>query len=355
MVRTYFPNCLLVAGGPMPTLYSEIYATRFDAIFRGESDLSFPFFCRDVFIEKITGSKLETLPLETYPGLYIHNQNFQMENPTVHYKESVIQSFPFPDRSDFDHQTYQKEWLKKEGSKTTSIITTLGCSFNCDFCSKPIFGNVFRRRNIDTIFEEITDIIDLGYDSLWIADDNFTLDPQHLTEFCLRIANLKISWSCLSRTTGIDSSIVALMKESGCKRVHLGLESGSQATLDLMNKQTTVEEGINAVNLFRKAGIEVTAFFIVGYPGETMNSIEETFRFAMLLPINDFSFNVPFPLLGSKLFQRVTELNPNQDWLEENEVTFVYKSEFDPAWIKHRIQQTMKTIKERKESLIRIR
>jgi len=348
MVRSCFPKCLLVAGGPMPTLYPEIYCTRFDAVFRGESDLSFPLFCRDMFKEKITRQRVKLLPLETYPGLFIHDQNIHIENPIANYDESVIQSLPFPDRSDFDHKTYQNEWLKKDGSKTTSIITTIGCPFNCDFCSKPIFGNTFRRRNIDTIFEEIADILHLGYDSLWIADDNFTLDNHHLKEFCQRIANLKISWSCLSRTTGIDSSMACLMKESGCKRVYLGLESGCQATLDLMNKQTTVEEGINAVNLFRKACIKVTAFFIVGYPGETVKSIEETFRIATMLPLDDCSFNVPFPLPGSKLFQRVTELNPNLDWLEENEVTFVYRSAFDPVWLRHRIQQTLQIIKERK-------
>ena len=95
------------------------------------------------------------------------------------------------------------------------------------------------------------------------------------------------------------------MKESGCRRVYLGLESGSQATLDLMNKQVTLEQGARAAELYRQAGIEVAAFFIVGYPGETVAAIEETFALALSLPLDEISFNVPMPLPGSKLFERL--------------------------------------------------
>ena len=76
-----------------------------------------------------------------------------------------------------------------------------------------------------------------------------------------------------------------------------------------MKKQASLEEGRNAVHLFHKAGIEVAAFFIVGYPGETIPAIEDTFRFALELPLDDISFNVPFPLPGSQLFERVSKLD----------------------------------------------
>jgi len=163
-------------------------------------------------------------------------------------------------------------------------MTTLGCPFDCDFCSRPVFGSSFRRRNLDAVFEEIDQIQRLGYDSLWIADDNFTLNLAFLKEFCQRMAGKKIGWSCLSRVTGINEEISRLMKEAGCRRVYLGLETGSQDTLQLMNKRATLDEGINAVQQFRKAGIETAAFFIVGYPMETVSSIEATFELALTLP-----------------------------------------------------------------------
>jgi anaerobic magnesium-protoporphyrin IX monomethyl ester cyclase len=348
MVRTYLPECLVVAGGPMPTLYPERYSQQFDAIFRGEADLSFPNFCWDYFDLKVTRNNLQRMPAQRYAGLFIKNRVVSIENPCIHHTEAEIETFPLPDRSDFDHAAYQREWFQKSGSKTTSIMTTLGCPFNCDFCSKPVFGNLFRRRNLDSVFAEIETILCLGYDSLWIADDNFTLSLSYLKKFCQRMAGRQIKWACLSRSTGINQEIAEIMKEGGCKRVYLGLESGSQATLKLMNKKATLEDGLNAVNHFRKAGVEVAAFFIVGYPGESEATIEETFKFAMKLPLDEISFNVPFPLPGSKLFERVNEIDEKKDWDKENEVTFVYPTEFNQAWLKRRIDETMQAFEENK-------
>jgi anaerobic magnesium-protoporphyrin IX monomethyl ester cyclase len=348
MVRTGLPGCLLVAGGPLPTLYPEQYCGPFDAVFRGEVDLSFPRFCKDFFSSKVTRQQLSQLPLEIYPGLFIRRDGLQMENPTIHYHDEQLESFPLPYRDDFDHAAYQEVWSRQTGSKTTSIILTLGCPFSCDFCSRPIFGSLFRRRKLDQVFEEIQQIRRLGYDSLWIADDNFTLDLTYLKDFCGRMSGQKMEWSCLSRVTRIDGEITGMMKAAGCRRVYLGLETGNQETLRLMKKQASLEDGKNAVQLFHKAGIEVAAFFIVGYPGETLPAIEDTFRYSLELPLDAISFNVPFPLPGSPLFERVSKLDKQMDWNEENEVTFVYESEFDPRWLQRRISETMLAFAEKK-------
>ena len=257
--------------------------------------------------------------------------------------------FPLPYRGDFDHTAYQEVWAEQFGSKTTSIIMTLGCPFSCDFCSRPIFGSLFRRRKLDLVFEEIEQIRQLGYDNLWIADDNFTLDLTYLMEFCRRITGRKMGWSCLSRVTRIDAEIARTMMEAGCRRVYLGLETGSKETLKLMKKQATLEEGQNAVKMFHQAGIEVAAFFIVGYPGETVPAIEDTFRYALELPLDAISFNVPFPLPGSQLFERVSKVDQSKDWNEENEVTFIYESDFDPDWLHQRIAETMQAFADKKK------
>jgi len=341
MVGTSLPQALLVAGGPLPTVFPGRYTQHFDAVFRGEADVSFPSFCRDYSAGGASPARIGDLPLNTYGGLFIADHGLRVDNPTVHHSESELATFPLPDRSDFDHAAYQEEWLRRNGSKTTSIILTLGCPYGCDFCSKPIFGSAVRRRDLDAVFAEIAQIRGLGYDSLWIADDTFTLNEPYLAAFCRRIAALGMSWSCLSRANGITPATVRLMKESGCRRVHLGLESGSQTTLDLMHKQATVAQGARAVELYRQAGIEVAAFFIVGYPGETVVAIEETFTLALALPLDEISFNVPMPLPGSKLFERLGAPDEGRDWTRENEVTFVFPSDIDEAWLRRRIDETM--------------
>lgn len=345
-VRCDLPNCLIIAGGPLPTLYPERFSRSFDLVFQGEADLSFPQFCADVSQAAGPGADLSQLPLQTYAGLFIDRDGMQVRNPCAHHTEAELEGFALPDRQDFDHTRYQQAWQQSDGSRTTSILTSLGCPFSCDFCSRPVFGSLFRRKNLDQVFEEIDQIRQLGYESLWIADDNFTLDHRHLLGFCQRIAGQGLRWSCLSRVTGLDRATTDLMKESGCRRVYLGLETGSQATLQLMNKKATIEEGVRAVELFHETGIEVAAFFIVGYPGETVASIEQTFRFALSLPLDQVSFNVPFPLPGSPLYDRAQGLDRDKDWEEENEVTFVYDSEFDPAWLRDRIRQTLHAFSE---------
>jgi len=348
MVRTSLPKALLVAGGPLPTVFPARYTRHFDAVFRGEADLSFPRFCRDYFAGGASPPRMGDLPLDTYGGLFVPNHGLHVDNATVHHGESELATFPLPDRSDFDHVAYQKVWLEKTGTKATSIIATLGCPYGCDFCSKPIFGSVVRRRSLDAVFEEIAQIRRLGYDSLWIADDTFTLNEPYIAEFCRRITGMGISWSCLSRANGISEETVRLMKEAGCRRVYLGLESGSPATLELMNKQVTVEQGIRAADLYRRAGIEVAAFFIVGYPGETVASIEETFTLALSLPLDEISFNVPLPLPGSKLFERLGEPDEGKDWTRENEITFVFPSDIDESWLRRRIDETRGAFAEKK-------
>jgi anaerobic magnesium-protoporphyrin IX monomethyl ester cyclase len=347
LVRECLPEALLVVGGPMPTLYPERYSGSFDLVFRGEADMSFPDFCQDYFTQQVERKRLYQLDLAHYPGLYERTLDLLVDNPIVHYSTREIHSFPIPDRSGFDHASYQKAWLEKNGTRSTSLMVTLGCPFDCDFCSRPVFGHVYRKRDLDVVFEEIRQIKQLGYDQLWIADDNFTLNLSLLRKFCERMLGVGMKWSCLSRSTGIDGDIAHLMKEAGCQRVYLGLETGSEETLRLMNKRATLEDGIQAVQHFRQAGIEVAAFFIVGYPGETTASIEQTFGLALSLPLNEISFNVPFPLPGSALFDRVSGIDPSKDWSQENDVTFVYSSEFDPQWLKRRIQQTIRAFNQR--------
>jgi len=346
MVRAVLPRSLLVAGGPLPTVYPRRFATHFDVVFRGEADLSFPRFCADYFARRASSATMGILPLAAYQGLFVPNHGLYVDNPTTHHGEAELATFPPPDRSDFDHAAYQDAWLRAGGTKVTSLIATLGCPFACDFCSKPIFGSAVRRRDLDAVFAEIDGIVALGYDGLWIADDTFTLDRRYLAEFCRRVSDRGVSWSCLSRGDNIDEATVAGMAAAGCRRVYLGLESGSQETLALMNKHLTVAEGVRAVELYRRAGIGVAGFFIVGYPGETPAAIEETFALALGLPLDEISFNVPYPLPGSALFARLGRPDDGADWNEENEVTFLYRSEFDTAWLRRRIAETMAAFNE---------
>ena len=278
-----------------------------------------------------------------YPGLYIHNGKKVISSPPVHNPSAVLDNLPIPDRSGFDHRQYKAAIEQNTGLVQTSLIVTRGCPFSCDFCSRPVWGDLFRKPLIEKVFLEIEEIRSLGYQCLWIADDCFTLDTGYLKAFCNEMIrrNVPVRWTCLSRIDRLIPELVGLMKNAGCIRVYLGLESGSDETLRLMNKQTTVEQGIHAVRLFSDAGIGTAGFFMVGYPGESVESIEKTFALALSLPLDEAWFTVPLPLPGTPLFSRVADINSWEDWEISNQVKFIFPSEFDEQWLSRRIKETM--------------
>ncbi len=348
-IRRLVPGVLLVCGGPMPTLRPQQFLSEFDLVFRGEAAQSFPRFCRDY----VNAAKpLDVLEhCDRYPGIAVRNpeDGLILHTPSQPSTEVQLNRLPIPDRSDYDHARYQEFWQEREGCSPAGIMTTYGCPYDCEFCSRPIYGTLFRRRNMDSIMEEIRDIRSLGYDGLWIADDCFTLDLGHVRAFCHRLIReeLSMSWTCLSRTQEIPLKDIELMKRSGCRKVFFGLESGSNEVLKLMNKHTTVEEAERTLHLFAHCGIETAGFFMIGYPGETCESIETTLAWALRLPLNELSFTIPFPLPGTRLFQRVHGVQADADWQYENENRMIYESDFGNDYLQGRIEETYTKFAER--------
>ena len=344
-LRQRLPDAILVSGGPLPTLRPERFARDFDVVFRGEAADAFPRFCADYLGDSPSKSALTGLceNAHMYPGLYY---KFPYDGPIFasdpqRLDETGLNRLPLPDRSDYHHDSYQQSWTHKQMFPISSIMTSYGCPCSCDFCSKPIFGNWFRRRDTGQIVQEVRDIKRWGYSGLWIGDDCFTLDMTHVRDFCTRLIReeLEMKWTCLSRTDTISAEDVELMREAGCEKVYFGLESGSDEVLKLMKKDTTVEGAERTVKLFSQSGIKTAGFFIVGYPGETYETIERTFAWALSLPLDEISFTVPYPLPGTGLFEKVQGVKADADWQCENENRFVYQSAFDQDYLKRRIQE----------------
>lgn len=344
-LRRQLPETLLLCGGPLPTLRPQQFCDLFHLVLRGEAIHSLPRLCRD-FLQPGT-SALDLRALlgvpENYPGIYCREPGSHsiIRSEQRSSDEDELNRLPIPDRHGYDHGRYQRFWIEREGFSLAGIMTTYGCPYQCDFCSKPIFGDRFRRRAMNRIFEEIHDIRKWGYNGLWIADDGFTLDIDHLRAFCKRLIREvpDMKWFCLSRVDAISRRDMDLMRQSGCRKVYLGLESGSNEVLRLMNKQTTVEMAEKTVALFAQSGIKSAGFFMIGYPGESYASIETTFQWALTLPLDEISFTIPYPLPGTRFFEKAFHVCNEADWRYENENRFVYRSEFDEDYLRQRIAE----------------
>jgi anaerobic magnesium-protoporphyrin IX monomethyl ester cyclase len=226
----------------------------------------------------------------------------------------------FPLRELFDNYAYKAYYRKHFGYTTTPLISSRGCPFSCDFCSRPVFGTSFRTRSAENIVDEVEEIAGLGYERVWFADDCFTLNASHLEHVCdlLGQRQLGIGWECLSRVDTLTVDVARSMKRAGCIRVFFGIESGNDEVLGLMNKQITTLQARDAVYAAKAAGLQVGAFFIVGYPGENDRTVLDTVRFASALPLDYLSFTLPYPIPGTALHERVKDNGDIEvdDWEE---------------------------------------
>ena len=186
-------------------------------------------------------------------------------------------------------------------------MSTRGCPYACEFCSNVVFGHSYRERSAANVVDEVEQALALGYDRISFADDVFTLNARRVLEICdeIRRRGLLFAWECLGRVDTFDAATARAMKRAGCFRIFFGIESGNDRILALMSKQITTAQAAAAVAAAHDAGLEVGAFFIVCYPGESDDTVLDTLRFATCLPLDYLGLTMPYPLPGTALFDRV--------------------------------------------------
>jgi anaerobic magnesium-protoporphyrin IX monomethyl ester cyclase len=298
LAQAFKDDCdLIVAGGPLPTLDPKSFLGVFDAVVVGEGE--------ETMVELVDCVDKGT-SLSIVKGIaYKEGEKVRFSSPRGFVDN--LDCLPFPSRELFDNDEYKRYYAKRFGYTTTPLITSRGCPFTCDFCSRPVFGTSFRARSAGNIVDEVEAIVGLGYDRVWFVDDCFTLNRDHLLGVCDEIVErgVDVGWECLSRVDTMNREVAAKMRKAGCVRVFFGIESGNDCVLGLMNKQITVEQARRAVYTAKSVGLQVGAFFIVGYPGESDQTILDTLRFASGLPLDYLSFTLPYPIPGTALFERV--------------------------------------------------
>lgn len=318
LARLLREDCnLLVAGGPQPTLNPEDFLCDFDIAVLGEGEETLLELVNEVRSGK-EASKIRGIA-------YKESRRSRIKiNPSRGFIQD-LDSIPFPAREMFDNESYKNYYSRNYWYTTTSVMTSRGCPFQCDFCSRPVFGNVFRTRSAANIVDEMETVLALGYDRIWFADDCFTLNRKRLVSICDEITrrHVRIGWECLSRVDTIDKEVAQKMKQAGCVRMFFGIESGNDSILALMKKDATTGQAKEAVHIAKQTGINVGAFFIVGYPGENEETVLNTVRFASSLPLDYLSFTMPYPIPGTSLYERVKDTLASEDWVEPKNLRLV--------------------------------
>jgi anaerobic magnesium-protoporphyrin IX monomethyl ester cyclase len=318
LARILRNNCeLLVAGGPLPTTNPELFLQDFDIVVVGEGEQT---MLEIALQAQISGD------FSNVKGIvYNEKDTGQTKSTPTRSEIEDLDTLPFHFRDLFDNQAYKNYYFDKFGYTTTAVMSSRGCPFSCDFCSRPIFGNRFRSRTASNVVDEIEEVISLGYNRIWFADDCFTLNRERLISICDEIVKrgLKIDWECLSRVDTLDSEAIEKMKQAGCIRMFFGIESGNDSILELMNKQITTIQVREALSLCKAKGVRAGAFFIVGYPGENDQTVLTTIKFASSLPLDYLSFTMPYPIPGTPLYKRLNGDMISNEWEEPKNINLV--------------------------------
>lgn len=186
-----------------------------------------------------------------------------------------------------------------------TIITSRGCPFQCTFCSRSVFGNQVRFRSPKNVVDEIEVLVkDYGAREMRFWDDTLNFKPERLIEICKEILKrkLKFTWSCLCRVNFVTLRMLRWMKKAGCWQISYGLESGNQEILNRVKKGITLPMVRQAVAKTKKAGIEIKGFFMIGLPGETEETIQQTIDFAKELDIDIAAFSITIPFPGTEIW-----------------------------------------------------
>lgn len=217
------------------------------------------------------------------------------------------------------------------GGPVASIAASRGCPFHCKFCDTSTFGAAVRAYSAQRVFDIVQHLQQqYGIRHIMFVDDLFTASRKRTTELCNLIidSGMKITWSCASRVDVVKPDLLHLMKKAGCWEISFGLESGSDELLKKMDKSAAVEKSREALEWTANAGIRCKGLFMLGYPGETEQTIAKTKAFVKSVPLTIMNLTKFTPYPGSPIYRDMYNTNIRDDhWQKMNGMNFLWAPE----------------------------
>lgn len=215
-----------------------------------------------------------------------------------------IDLLPFPARHLIKNEIYTR---MDNGRPQATIETGRGCSGQCIFClTHQVSGYKLRQRTPDNIVAEIKECIGkYKIQDFHFRTDTFTADKQWVIELCKKITdeNLNINWVCTSRVDSIDEEMLCRMKKAGCWGISFGVESGNQQMLDRIKKGIKIEQVKKTFELCRKYKIDSFAYFLIGLPWETEETVNDSIALAIEIDPSIAEFFIVYPFPGTEFYK----------------------------------------------------
>lgn len=204
-----------------------------------------------------------------------------------------------------------KYWAPFLGNYTF-VEASRGCTFRCIFCRQAVMWQwKFRSRSGKDVAKEALHVHSLGVENILFHADTFTLDPKMVEEMCdeLIAAGSPFRWACNTHVKPLlrRSGLLQKMKQAGCWMIAVGIESGDDDVLRNIKKGITAEEARQVVQMIDDAGIEAWGYFVLGFPGDTVETLNKTIDFALDLPLKMVKFDIAAPYPGTEFYEYVKE------------------------------------------------
>jgi len=240
---------------------------------------------------------------------------------------------PFPAWELVDVDRYRDLWMKHHGYFSMNIVTTRGCPFHCNWCAKPIYGQVYNSRSPENVIQEMQMLKEkYSPDHIWFCDDIFGLKPGWVKSFSEAVnrQGVRIPYKIQSRVDLLlKEDNIEHLANSGCESVWVGAESGSQEILDAMDKGITIEQIYQSRRLLKKMNIRTCFFLQFGYTGETKKEIDMTLKMVRDLMPDDIGISVSYPLPGTKFYDRVvSQMGDKKNWIDSEDLEMMFDGEY---------------------------
>ncbi|MCU0423115.1 MAG: B12-binding domain-containing radical SAM protein [Bacteroidia bacterium] len=263
-------------------------------------------------------------------------------------KLKELSDLPFPNRNKVNLQLYFDAWKQKHGTSAISINTMRGCPYTCKWCSRAVYGQSYRRRSAKNVVDEMVWIKqNYEVDTIWFVDDVFTVSHKWLKEFkeALQAANIQFPYECITRADRMNEEVIQDLKASGCFRVWIGAESGSQKVIDLMDRRVDVNKVREMIQRSQANGIQAGTFIMVGYPGETEEDIFETVNHLKVSNPDIFTITVAYPIKGTPLYEEVEDrFIADLPWEKSTDRDIDFKRTYSRKYYNHAVSMIINEV-----------
>lgn len=249
---------------------------------------------------------------ETVPGLVWRDHGRVRVNPAP-AEGGRFEDYPFPARHLLPNHLYEE--FPTERKNFTVMVTSKGCPRACGFCEAG--RTAYDPRRAETVLDEIESCVEeFAVREIDIFDYEFCLMGDRVKAICQGILDRKldVTWACRARIDHVNDELLALMHRAGCRRIYYGIESGVQEILDRINKGITIEQVERTISATRRLGMKSLGFFLVGAPGETRESFEQTLDFARGLDLDYVQFSKCTAKPLTPLLARLVEETGEDYW-----------------------------------------